>query len=187
MNEYKIKSLIDYFRHSKWQYTGNESKMFPSSNTVVLNQVIVSRLGNILKAVPKDVIPQNKQSRNLAGSDSFDITVYPKRRLESMFISNDLERGQIALAVFDPENTMNDIRLKGGGVTRSYIKNMYGINKQLYSYTDLGRYDGYPTSLGNTIIFELPLSILTTYSLSNIEQMIHKYIAFGKHPIILFY
>jgi hypothetical protein len=75
-----------------------------------------------------------------------------------------------------------DARVRGGGLAPLYQTLPEAVN-----FWDLGYWDGKPFPIGGAMIIYLPVTILSTFSANEIQQIIGSVIPMGTIPVITYY
>jgi hypothetical protein len=80
-----------------------------------------------------------------------------------------------------------DVREDGGGIKEDKYEEAKQLNPEVQWFNDYGSFDGqiYPGKA--VMVIKLPISLLDTYTLDNIRQIVSESVPYGVYPLIRFY
>lgn len=83
--------------------------------------------------------------------------------------------------------TVIDVREDGGGIDEDKYDEAKALNPEVQWYNDYEKFDGqvYPGS--SVAVIKLPVSILDSFTLDNIREIVNQNIPVGVYPLIRFY
>ena len=185
----KIKSFISYFKslyQSKNIVNPSYVNITSYNNFLISKQSYISKLSKYVNSIP----PYHKfgeKTKNFSViNQSISVNIHPNEHILTLKYDENIGANDIPLVLIDENYKIFDARIKGGGLTESYIDNNYN-NSKLNSISDISYFRGMPTQAASTIIVKFPSDTLNKYSKEYLESVISKYSTSESLPYIKTY
>jgi hypothetical protein len=169
----------------RYESISNNSLVLSSSSSEVPNDSVILEEDTILELVNfldenTTLSIRNPTSENLA----FDVESSYPSIFTRYFVLGEL--------TVNPPHNMNDIsiidvREDGGGIRQELYEEAKLLDPKVQWLNNINPVEGQRTPGNAVVVIKLPKSILNTYSLDNLKEIVGQSIPFGTYPVIRFF